>query len=58
MLNTGAAVTCVMVYVALATALFVKLLATAIALMVSVVLTEMGPAYLADEVVGVDPSVV
>ena len=47
-----------MVYVAVAMALFASPLAVAIASMVSVLLTVIGPLYGVDEVVGVVPSVV
>jgi hypothetical protein len=48
----------VMLYVALPTALCVDSAATAIALMVSVVLTVIGPAYFVEAVVGAVPFVV
>ncbi len=47
-----------MVYAAVATALVVKPLAVAIALMVWVALTVIGPEYTAEAVVGVEPLVV
>jgi hypothetical protein len=47
-----------MVYVAVPTALVVKPLAVAIALIVSVELTVIGPLYTVEDVVGVLPSVV
>src|SRR5881396_102893 len=49
---------CVMVYVAVATALAVRLGAVAIALIVPVVVSVTGPVYCVDDVVGVLPSMV
>ena len=47
-----------MVYVAIATALLVYPLANAMALMVSVLFTEIAVVYKVEEVVGMEPSVV
>jgi hypothetical protein len=47
-----------MVYVAVPTALFVKPLAAAMALIVSDALTAIGPEYTVEAVVGVDPLIV
>ena len=57
-LSTGVAAGTWIVYVALATALVVYPDATAIALIVCVVVTVMGPLYGVEDVVGVLPSVV
>jgi hypothetical protein len=46
------------VYLVVVTALFEKLLATAMASRVSVAVTEIAPLYLVDAVVGVVPLVV
>jgi hypothetical protein len=54
--NVGVAA--VIVYVALPTALCVKPVATAMASIVSVLLTVIGPVYFVDPVVGVVPFVV
>ena len=57
-LSTGVAAGTWIVYVALATALVVYPDATAIALIVCVVVTVIGPVYGVDDVVGVLPFVV
>ena len=56
--KVGVAAGGVMVYFAVATALFVVPVATAMASSVSVALTEIAPVYLVDELVGVAPLVV
>ena len=57
-LSTGVAAGTWIVYVALATALVMYPGAAAIALIVCVVVTVIGPVYAADDVVGVLPLVV
>ena len=57
-LNVGVATCCEMVYVAVPIALVDSPLAVAIALIVVVLLTAIGPLYFVEEVVGVLPSVV
>jgi hypothetical protein len=56
--NVGVAAVVVIVYAALPTALCVKPDATAMASIVSVLLTVIGPVYFVDPVVGLVPFVV
>jgi hypothetical protein len=56
--NAGVAAVVDIVYETDATALLVKLAATAIASIVSLLLTVIGPAYLVEPVVGAAPFVV